>query len=195
MPNPEAPPSDFQANEITYVESDAFDNTFESALIREDPVIVIRTSFNKPEWGPRLNAWIAAWNRGGAGAGRTARGQSPIPSIVVDGDSIREFRLLVNGLMNRVDDAAREGTNWWTEERMRSRRVGLLKPYNLRFHMDSDGTIQLVFFHGGYSQYYKAYMRKLTQADEEIEGWSRNFECTKCNKNTMTVSRKIGIGS
>src|SRR5580692_11485412 len=72
----EPPPPDFKANEISYVESDAFDAIFESALVRQDPVIVVRTEFSKPEWGPRLNAWIAAWNSGGSGGGRTIRGQA-----------------------------------------------------------------------------------------------------------------------
>jgi hypothetical protein len=186
---PDQPPGDFQVNEISYVESDAFDKIFESGLVRQDPVIVIHTTFKKPEWGPRLNAWIAAWNQGGPSASRTVRGQAPIPSIVVDGDSIREFRLLVNGLMNRVDDLARDGSNWWSEERTRSRRVNLLKPYNLRFHMGDDATIQLVFFNGSYSQYYQAYMQKLTHVDVEVEGWSRTFDCTNCKKR-MTVSRR-----
>ncbi len=185
----QTPPRDFQVNEISYVENDAFDNIFESALVRQDPVVVVRTDFSKPEWGPRLNAWIAAWNQGGTGAGRTVRGQAPIPSIVVDGDSIREFRLLVNSLMNRAEDTARTGSNWWTEERTRSRRIAMLKPYNLRFHMGDDGKIQLVFFHGDYAQYYQSYMRKLTKTDEELESWSRTFDCTTC-KGTMTVSRK-----
>jgi hypothetical protein len=183
------PRREFQVNEISYVESDAFDAIFESALVREDPVIVVRTDFKKPEWGPRLNAWIAAWNMGGAGPDRIVRGQAPIPSIVVDGDSIREFRLLVNSLMNRVDGLARTGTNWWTEERTRSRRVSLLKPYNLRFHMGDDGKIQLVFFHGRYADYYQSYMRKLTKSEAEFDGWARTYDCTAC-KGMMTVSKK-----
>ena len=76
MRAPDQPPGDFQVNEISYVESDAFDNIFESGLVRKDPVIVVRTSFKKPEWGPRLNAWIAAWNQGGDSASRTVRGES-----------------------------------------------------------------------------------------------------------------------
>ena len=68
----------------------------------------------------------------------------------------------------------------------------MLKPYNLRFHMGDDGAIQLVFFNGSYSQYYKTYMQKLTHADDEVEGWSRTFDCTNC-KNMMTVSRKKAV--
>jgi hypothetical protein len=187
----EPPPPDFKANEISYVESDAFDGILESALVRQDPVIIVHTEFSKPEWGPRLNAWIAAWNSGGSGNGRTIRGQAPLPSIVVDGDSIREFRLLVNSLMGRVDDLARNGSAWWNEDRMRSRRVDLLKPYNLRFHMDDQGKIQLVFFNGNYARYYQPYMRTLTHTNEELPSWSRNFECTQC-KQLMTARGQQG---
>ena len=74
----ETPPAEFQANEITYVENDAFDAIFEASLVRQDPVIVVRTDFAKPEWGSRLNAWIAAWNKGSVN-NRTVRGQIPIP--------------------------------------------------------------------------------------------------------------------
>lgn len=177
----ESPPPEFKANEITYVENDAFDAIFEASLVRQDPVIIVRTEFTKPEWGPRLNAWIAAWNKGGAN-NRSVRGQIPIPSVVVDGDSIREFRLLVNSLMNRVDDVARTGSNWFTEERTSSRRVALLQPYNLRFVMDEQDMIQLVFFHGSYSRYYPEFMRNLKHTDEEIESWSRTFDCAQCKR-------------
>jgi hypothetical protein len=177
----DSPPAEFKANEITYVENDAFDAIFEASLVRQDPVIVVRTDFTKPEWGPRLNAWIAAWNKGSSN-NRTVRGQIPIPSVVVDGDSIREFRLLVNSLMNRVDDVARTGSNWFLEERTVSRRVTLLKPYNLQFVMDEQGKIQLVFFHGDYARYYPGFMRKLKHTDEEIESWSRTFDCAQCKR-------------
>ena len=120
------------------------------------------------------------------------RGRWPIPSIVVDGDSIREFRLLVNSLMNRVDDVARDGSNWWTEERTRSRRNNMLKPYNLRFHMGDNGTIQMVFFNGSYSQYYKTYMQKLIPCRRGSGRLVKNLDCTKC-KNMMTVSRKKAV--
>ncbi|HEV8061241.1 MAG TPA: hypothetical protein VGP68_15275 [Gemmataceae bacterium] len=187
----EPPPPDFKANEITYAENDAFDAIFESALVRQDPVIVVRTDFRKPEWGPHLNAWIAAWNMGGTTTGRTIRGQSPLPSIVIDGDSIREFRLLIGGLMTRVDDLARGGSTWWTEDRMRSRRIDLLKPYNLRFHKDEDGTIRVVFFNGNYARYYPAYMQNLTRSHETPDPWARTFECTEC-KRLMTARGQQG---
>jgi hypothetical protein len=178
----ETPPPEFQANEITYVENDAFDGIFEASLVRQDPVIVVRTDFTKPEWGPRLNAWIAAWNKGSAN-NRTVRGQIPIPSVVVDGDSIREFRLLVNSLMNRVDDVARTGSNWFAEERTRSRRVALLQPYNLRFIMDEQDKIQLVFFHGKYARYYPEFMRNLEHStDEELESWTRTYDCAQSKR-------------
>jgi hypothetical protein len=188
----EPPPADIQANDITYVESDAFDAIFESALVRQDPIIVVHTDFKKPEWGPRLNAWIAAWNKGGTSAGLTIRGQVPIPSVTVDGESIREFRLLVNSLMNRVDDLSRNGSAWWTEERTRSRRVDLLKPYNLRFVKDEHGTIQLVFFNGNYASYYPGYMRNLTRTVGEPDAWSRNFECTECKRLVTARSQQGG---
>lgn len=185
----ETPPPEFQANEITYVENDAFDGIFEASLVRQDPVIVVRTEFTKPEWGPRLNAWIAAWNKGSAN-NRTVRGQIPIPAVVVDGDSIREFRLLVNSLMNRVDDVARTGSNWFAEERTVSRRVALLQPYNLQFIMDEQGKIQLVFFHGKYAQYYPGFMRKLKHSDEEVESWSRTFDCAQCKRLVAARTQK-----
>lgn len=162
---------------LDHAESDAFDNLFESALLAGDPVIFIRTEFEKPEWGPRLNAWIAAWNRGGPARDRTVRGQAPVPKIVIDEGSIREFRLLVSGLLDRVEVLAQSGPAWWAEERQRSRRVGLLLPYNLRFHMDVDGRIQLVFFHGKHAEDYPNFVRQLTGVGEE---WSRTVVCSQC---------------
>src|SRR5439155_1407439 len=96
-----------------------------------------RTRFvEKLVWtaGGPPDAWLAAWNRGGkvgpAADGRKARGQAP---VTVNADTIREFRLLVDDLMGRVETLAKTSSAWYAEERTRSRRVALLKPYNLRF--------------------------------------------------------------
>jgi hypothetical protein len=190
QPAPEPPsPADVRPTNIDYVDTDAFDELFQSALVNQDPVIVIHTGRSKPDWDGRLNAWIAAWNRGGpAGAGpRTARGQIPIPGLKLDEGTLREFRLLVNGLMDRVEVLARDGRTWWTEERVRSQRIALLKPYDLRFHLGADGTIDLVFFNGSYSSYYPDFVKSLTggataeadEADEPLE-WMRTFRCSRC---------------
>src|SRR5262245_27669454 len=61
----EPPPPDIRPTVIQYVDSDAFDRILETALVTQDPVIVIQTGSSKPDWSGRLNAWIAAWNMGG----------------------------------------------------------------------------------------------------------------------------------
>jgi hypothetical protein len=188
----EPPPSGVRATDIDYVDTDGFDSLFESALVNRDPVIAIHTTFQKPEWGARLNAWIAAWNQGGPAAGRTARGQ--VPGVTINGDSIREFRLLVDDLMNRVEGLARTGSSWWAEERIRSRRVALLKPYNLRFHMDEEKKIRLIFFNGDYASYYRGYMQSVTHSDWPEE-WARNFECTECKQLRETAEKLSDLRS
>src|SRR4051812_25704754 len=55
---------------VDYVDTDAFDRVFEAELVAGAPAILVRTEHEKPDWGPRLNAWIAAWNRGGRSRGR-----------------------------------------------------------------------------------------------------------------------------
>jgi hypothetical protein len=178
------PPPDLVPTTIDYTDSDGFDGLFEAALVNQDPAILIRTGYQKPDWGPRLNAWIAAWNMGGkVQASRpTVRMQAPVlPSVTVDGDSIREFRLLIESLMNHVEDIASRQSAWWAEERTRSRRVALLKPYNLRFLMADDGTIQLLFFNGNYSQYYAGFLREMAVAgDGDALEWSRTYRCARC---------------
>ena len=59
--------------------------------------------------------------------------------VTVNGESIREFRLLIESLWTRIDERSRQGFMWLSEEKTRSRRLRLLKPYNLRFHMTDDG--------------------------------------------------------
>src|SRR5207244_11058640 len=94
---------------IDYVDADGFDGLLESALVNQDPAIVIRTGRTKPDWGDRLNAWIAAWNMAGQ-TGGTVRMQAPlVPQVVGDEGSIREFRLLVEGLMSRLSGPGRLG--------------------------------------------------------------------------------------
>jgi len=180
-PEAGAPAAPVVPTVIAYVDSDGFDNVLESALVNQDAAVIVRTTHDKPDWGPRLNAWIAAWNRGGRARGRVARGQAPVPRVVIDGDSIREFRLLVNGLLDRVEEAAQAGSGWYAEERARSRRVALLRPYNLRFHMGDDGLIQLVFFHGRRAADYPRFVQELTRsATAPEEPWSRSVECSRC---------------
>jgi hypothetical protein len=192
QPGPEsASTPDIHPTLLDYVDGDGFDALFETALVNQDPVIIVRTGRQKPDWDGRLNAWIAAWNRSEHKAGRRAaadgepvvRGQAPVPKVTVDGESIREFRLLVSGLLDRIDDAAQSGAAWWAEERARSRRVSLLKPYSLRFHMGEDDLIQLVFFHGGYAGYYSRHMQLLMRSNDMAESkWSRSLECSGCPK-------------
>jgi hypothetical protein len=178
---PAPPPPPPRPTRIDYVDADAFDILLESTLVNQDPVIVIQTQHTEPDWGSRLNAWIAAWNRGGPPrSGAAFRMQAPaIPNVKVDGDTIREFRLLIESLMDRIDEKVREGSAWYAEERVRNRRVALLKPYNLRFHMDEDGLIQVILFHGRYAGYYPDFVRALGESEDGGE-WRRGFTCSYC---------------
>jgi hypothetical protein len=188
-PAPEPPPPGVRKTNLEYVDTDAFDALFESALVNQDPVIVVHTGRSKPDWDGRLNAWIAAWNSGGpvgTPPPRAVRGQIPLPGVKVDEGTLREFRLLVNWLMDRVDVLARDGNAWYSEERLRSRRVALLRPYDLRFHLAPDGDIDLVFFNGNYASYYPDFVKSLTgavvetdESDEPLE-WTRTFRCSRC---------------
>jgi hypothetical protein len=180
--SPPTPPTAITPTRIDYVDTDAFDVLLENALIHQDPAIVIQTTHTKPEWGDRLNAWIAAWNLAGrATTGERFRLQAPfVPKVVVDGDSIREFRLLIEGLMDRLDERARSGLAWLSEERVRGRRVKLLKPYNLRFHMDENGFIHIILFHGRYADSYPEFVRSLA-VEGDGEGWERKYVCSLCS--------------
>ncbi len=180
-PEPDTPLPDITPTSIDYTDNDAFDAVFESALVNQDPVIAVSTGRQMPDWGARLNAWIAAWNQGGKDRGRTARGQAGLPKVVIDGDSIREFRLLVSGLLDRIEEAAQAGSTWYADQRQRSRRIALLRPYNLRFHKDEAGTIQLIFFHGNYAPYYPRFVQKLMRSPSmPASEWSRVVECSAC---------------
>jgi hypothetical protein len=171
-------------NRIPYVDTDAFDTVFESALIHQDPLIIVQTQETKPEWGPRLNAWIAAWNAGARPprARRGVRGQIPTGPVTISGDSVREFRFLIDDLLDRVDSGVRGRSTWWAEERIKSRRIALLQPYNLRFHMDALGQIQLCFFHGAYATQYPDVMALLMPdlvEEDGPAGWVRGVVCSR----------------
>ena len=163
---------------IDYVDTDGFDVYFEAALVNRDAVITIRTPNEKPDWTGRLNAWIAAWNMG-KNEPRLFRGQIPLPSI--DGDTLREFRLLATSVVNRAEDASKASVLWFREERIRSRRVELLRPYSLRFHMHTDGRIHVIFFHGDHAQHYQQFLATLTDAPDN-ERWSRTMKFSRCRK-------------
>lgn len=182
--------ADVQPEHLEYVDSDAFDLLFETTLRNGPPVVVVQTEYSKPEWGARLNAWIAAWNLGHGGGGIRARGQIPgAPTVVVDGDSIREFRLLVDGLMGRAEESARTGTRWWAERHLRERRVALLRPYNLRFHLDPGGRIQLIFFHSAHAAKYETVVRALLDpaGDDPLE-WAPGYCCSRSKTRAMRAA-------
>lgn len=171
------PPDRPRAARVDYVDSEAFDLLLETALVNRQPVVVIQTEYRKPEWDGRLNEWIAAWNASREPSVLRPRGQ--IPAVVVDGDSIREFRLLVDGLVGRAEESARAGGRWWAERHTRDRRVALLRPYSLRFHLAADGRIQLIFFHGDYAAQHEDVVRALADpAGEEPLDWSPGYACS-----------------
>jgi hypothetical protein len=189
-PPVEPPPADVQPTRIDYTDTDAFDQVLESALLTQDPVILVQTTNEKPDWGDRLNAWIAAWNRGGRvgpGPGKTARGQAPfLPGV--DSDTAHEFRLLIEGLMNRIEDKVRERSAWWAQEHIRERRVELLRPYNLRFHLGTDGFIQVIWFNGRYAQYHRDFVRSIADEDPG-DGWDRCVSCSRCKRCARRAAR------
>jgi hypothetical protein len=182
MPGPPTgqPQTELRPTALDYVDTDAFDVLFESALVSRDPIILVRTHRPKPDWEGRLNAWIAAWNAGGQAARPTVRGQAPLPKVVIDGDSLRELRLLVASLMSGIEDLGHSSAAWFTEERTRSRREALLKPYSLRFHMDEDRELQLIFFHGDYARYYPDFVGSI--AESGPREWTRGVECSRCKQ-------------
>ncbi len=202
-PYHEPPPSDLTPTVIDYVEANAFDAIFESALTNQDPVIVIQTDTSQPDWGPRLNAWIAAWNRGGKVVDeprmkvRLQAPLGPLAPTAISGDTVREFRLLIDDLMTRVEEIARRSSSWWTKERTQRRRIALLKPYSLRFHLDENKHIQLLFFNGMYSRYYAEFMQAMALRDrEEPEEWCRDVKCSCCTeKRTGTTAQRTRVHS
>jgi hypothetical protein len=164
---------------LQYVDTDGFDALFEASLVSQDPVIIVRTDNEKPDWEHRLNAWIAAWNMGGKAEHRVIRGQVPLPAQI-DAEFLREFRLLVFGGVDRAEELAKAGSAWWHEDRTRSRRVALLRRYNLRFHVREDRRIDLIFFNGDYAGKYREFMTTPIGAEEK--DWSRTIECSISGK-------------
>src|SRR5260370_6503659 len=109
------PKSPVKPTVLRYVDTDGFDVMFEASLVNRDAVIIVRTENERPDWDGRLNAWIAAWNRGGKVERLTIRGQIPLPSV--NADTLREFRLLVFGVVEHAEELAKAGSSWWHEER------------------------------------------------------------------------------
>lgn len=180
------PPGQLITTTIDYVDSDAFDVSLEAALLNRDGAIIIRTPNQKPDWTGRLNGWIAAWNKGKSAESRLFRGQIPVPTI--DGDTLREFRLLATAFVDRAEEASKAGVQWWKEERIRQRRIELLRPYNLRFHMAEDGAIHVIFFHGAHSKQYPQFVTALADCNDD-EHWTRTMECSKCKKLRQVAAR------
>jgi hypothetical protein len=123
--------------------------------------------------------------------------QGPLSPSVVNGETLREFRLLVDDLMTRVEDLAKRGSSWWAEERVQRRRIELLKPYSLRFHLDGDQKIQLIFFNGRYARYYRQVMDSMpVAATDDASEWSRGLTCSHCKEKVVgTTAQRTRIRS
>jgi hypothetical protein len=172
---------------IDYIDTEGFDAMLEAALVDQAPVIFVQTTHRVPDWEGRLNAWIAAWNRSGRNRSKTVRGQLPLTNLPLDADSLGELRKLVEGLLDRAEVAAERNATWWANERERSRRIRLMKPYNLRFHREQDGLIRVILFHGSYASYYPKFMRQLMNEPEmPEESWSRTVECSRRERADQT---------
>lgn len=189
----QVPRGPLQPSYLSYSDSDSFDLVLETSLVNQEPAIIINTGHEKPDWGGRLNAWIAAWNMGNKGARRNARGQIPLTTATIDADFVREFRILVFGVVDKAEDLARSGPMWWREERTRSRRVELLRPYSLRFHVADDMMIRLVFFNGAYASRYAEFMKTMTAAEEG--DWQRSVECSMSVKSHETYRMRPTDGT
>ncbi len=113
--------------------------------------------------------------------------------VTVNAATIREFRLLIDDLMSRAENVARAGSAWFRNERELRHRVELLRPYNLRFHMDGDEHIQIIFFNGRYSQYHADFVRATVRPDNEVpEEWVRGWSCSHCRKDQSTSRGRHG---
>jgi hypothetical protein len=68
----------------------------------------------------------------------------------------------------------------------------LLKPYSLRFHMDENQKIQLIFFNGRYAHRYQEFMDAMAmRAEEDTDGWSRGLTCSHCKgKSPVTILQR-----
>ena len=100
------PPPDIKPTILQYVETDAFDEMFETLLTNQEPVILIQTETSKPDWGPRLNAWIAAWNQGGKVVDEPRRRVRMQVALVAHGRQWRK-RPRISPPRGRSDDARR----------------------------------------------------------------------------------------
>jgi hypothetical protein len=148
------------ATVIDYVDSDAFDGLLEAAINRQDSIIVVQTASTKPDWQGRLNAWIAAWNAGGKVqkdeglwlknvrimSEATAPNASKVVVVELPPDTAAEARKLVQGEIDRIERLAREGVDWWKDERTKAKRVESLRPYLFIFEKDANKQYQVIFY-------------------------------------------------
>jgi hypothetical protein len=147
------------ATVIEYEDSDAFDGLLEAAITRPDQVILVQTKNSSPDWQGRLNAWIAAWNEGGKVKKgdnlfyktvrilqRKKEPNTSEVSVKVPDNTATEIRSFVEGQMDRIERLGRETVDWWKDNRKKTHRVELLKPYQFIFEKGSDGYYQIIFY-------------------------------------------------
>ena len=164
LPRPDKPAPAHEARKratvVEYIDSEAFDGLLEAAINRQDSIIVVQTASTKPDWQGRLNAWIAAWNEGGRvqkneglllSAVQIAKvsfaaNASTVSVIELPPDTAKETRKLIQGEIDRIERLARDGVGWWKDEKKKSKRIDLLKPYLFIFEKDAANNYQIIFF-------------------------------------------------
>jgi hypothetical protein len=130
----------------------------EAELTSGREIIVIKTQTKGVTWSNRLTAWIKAWADGGVVKEPEGKGGGPVDAaramradlvqinVPDPAGTVREGRVLLEHIMDRFEKVAREAVQWYRDERVRKRRVDLLKPYRFAFAIDPEGHKQIFFY-------------------------------------------------
>lgn len=147
------PPADFRGRDIRFEDAPAFDALLGNYLTNGTPVIRILLDTPKPDWSPRLVAWMDAYAAGGKV--RPAAGKGALSSLLwlaSSASSPNEARQLLENLLDRIENKATAATDAWSRAAERKRRTALLQPYLLDAECDPDnhGNYVIVLYSGAW---------------------------------------------
>ncbi len=126
------PPPGYPWLDVPYSDSEAFDTLLDCYLQAGKPAIRIVLDTKEPDWLPRMNAWLKAYQAGGQVRQPTGKGGlDSLLWLAGMAQTPSDARQLLETAFDHLETYVKAGLAWWNDEQQRRRRIDLLKPYNL----------------------------------------------------------------
>ena len=146
------PPPNFVCKELPFDDSDAFDAALKLHLSNGAPVVRVLLDSPRPDWPPRLVAWLDAYRAGGKVRPPSGKGVAALAWLGALSGSPTEARQLLESSLDRIAVAGAAVARQVARAQDQAERTALLAGYVLDADQDAarGGLFTLVLYNGRY---------------------------------------------